>query len=377
MKKIAIVTLLIIVAIYLTPTILFADRGFLVKVMDSEMKNSGSKVIKLYDQSYALVIGINNYTHGWPRLSGAIKDAQLVAKELEKKGFEVTLLKDLNSIQLDSAFKEFFIVKGEVSQSRLFVWFAGHGHSDLKEGFIIPADAPRPNVGSHFTLKALSMRRFGEYVRLAKSKHVFTVFDSCFSGTIFSNQRSLPPAVITQAATFKVRQFLSSGSAEQKVSDDGMFRKLFVRAIQGEEHSADANRDGYLTGSELGMFLTTRLTNLTNMMQTPRYGKLRDPDFDRGDFVFKVSISNKDHVLPLVPPDSIRHNEDTFFWQSILNSNNPKSFEIYLSRYPNGQFAEIATLKILELKKSQQTPKTKSKKLIEKKSTKNLFIPPP
>ncbi|MBL7205198.1 MAG: hypothetical protein ISS63_12855 [Desulfobacteraceae bacterium] len=59
------------------------------------------------------------------------------------------------------------------------------------------------------------------------------------------------------------------------MSDDGRFRKLFIRAIRGEER-ADANNDGYLTGSELGLFLTDRLTNLTESRQTPRYGKLRD-----------------------------------------------------------------------------------------------------
>ena len=60
-------------------------------------------------------------------------------------------------------------------------------------------------------------------------------------------QRTMPPA-ITRATTLPVRQFLTSGDAEQKVSDDGMFRKLFVRALKGEER-ADANDDGYMTAS--------------------------------------------------------------------------------------------------------------------------------
>ena len=30
------------------------------------------------------------------------------------------------------------------------------------------------------------MRRFGEYVRQAKSKHILAVFDSCFSGSLFA-----------------------------------------------------------------------------------------------------------------------------------------------------------------------------------------------
>ena len=98
----------------------------------------------------------------------------------------------------------------------------------------------------------------------------------------------MPPAAITRATTLPVRQFLTSGDADQTVSDDGQFRELFVRAILGEE-PADANSDGYLTASEIGMYLGDRVTNLTESAQTPRYGKLRDKDYDRGDF-FSWSI---------------------------------------------------------------------------------------
>ena len=239
----------------------------------------------MYDASYALVVGIDKYTNGWPRLSNAVKDAELVARELEDRGFNVTLHRNLNSAELKSALEEFYILKGNNPNSRLFFWFAGHGATISREGFIVPADAPTQDSDDLFKLKALSMRRFGEYVRLAKSKHAYAVFDSCFAGTIFSTQRSKPPAAITRATTLPVRQFLASGDEKQQVSDDGTFRKLFIRALKGEER-ADLNSDGYISGSELGMFLDNRLTNLTNARQTPRYGKLQDMDYDRGDFIF-------------------------------------------------------------------------------------------
>ena len=268
-----------------------ANRGIRLQLRASEQSAAPIvEEVQLYASSYALVIGIDNYTRGWPRLSNAIRDAELVADELREKGFEVTLKANLNSTHLKSTFEEFFVLKGEDPQTRLFVWFAGHGYTQNGEGYLIPADAPSPDAGARFLLKALSMRRFGEYVRLARAKHAFAVFDSCFSGTIFTTQRSKPPAAVTRATTLPVRQFLSSGDEDQQVSDDGRFRKLFIRALRGEER-ADANGDGYLTGSELGMFLTDRVTNLTENRQTPRSGKLRDEDYDRGDFVFLLSSS--------------------------------------------------------------------------------------
>lgn len=262
------------------------NRGVRIQLRASEEPTAPVvEEVQLYGASHALVIGINDYTQGWPRLSNAIRDAELVAAELRKKGFEVTLKLDLSSADLKSAFEEFFVYKGEDPQARLFVWFAGHGHTENGEGYLIPADSPLPDAGAEFRIKALSMRRFGEFVRLAGAKHALAVFDSCFSGTIFTTQRSAPPAAVTRATALPVRQFLSSGDENQQVSDDGRFRKLFIRALRGEER-ADANGDSYLTGSELGMFLTDRVTNLTENRQTPRYGKLRDEDYDRGDFVF-------------------------------------------------------------------------------------------
>ncbi|MGD9210834.1 MAG: PEGA domain-containing protein [Desulfobacteraceae bacterium] len=265
------------------------QRGIGVRKVNLKSKNSMDapvvEEIELYSASHALVIGIDDYRNGWPRLSKAVSDAQKISDALRKKGFEVTFKKNLTSSELKSAFEEFFIFKGDNPNARLFVWFAGHGHTMEGNGFLVPADAPSPHDGPKFKFMALSMRRFGEFVRMATSKHTYAVFDSCFAGTIFDTRRSIPPIAITRMVTYPVRQFLTSGDSNQTVSDDGRFCKLFLRAISGEE-DADANKDNYLTGTELGNFITDRITNLTKAKQTPRYGKFLDEDFDRGDFVF-------------------------------------------------------------------------------------------
>ena len=59
------------------------------------------------------------------------------------------------------------------------------------------------------------------------------------------------------------KQFRTTGNSES-----------FLFALFWEE-PADANSDGYLTASEIGMYLGDRVTNLTESAQTPRYGKLR------------------------------------------------------------------------------------------------------
>lgn len=92
-----------------------------------------------------------------------MKDAKLVAAELRKRGFEVTLKTNLAAAELEAAFKEFFIGKGADPTARQFVWYAGHGYSEDDEGFLIPTDAPPPDSGPRIRFKALPIRRFGVY----------------------------------------------------------------------------------------------------------------------------------------------------------------------------------------------------------------------
>jgi len=331
------------------------NRGLSVDFRTEDLADAPiAETVQLYSGSYALVIGIDNYTAGWPRLSKAVEDARQVATKLEEKGFEVTLKTDLGSDQLEQTLEEFFVVKGSDPNARLFVWFAGHGHTEGGEGFLVPADAGRPDQDPRFRLQALTMRRFGEYVRLARSKHVFSIFDSCFSGTVFDTQRSYVPAAITHATALPVRQFLTSGDAGQLVSDDGTFRELFLRALDGGER-ADSNNDGYVTATELGLHMSNRITNLTNGRQTPRYGKLRDKDYDRGDFVFSALPSAGSSPAPSRPANTavanrmVREDMELEFWRTIRETENVGDLEAYLTRYPDGTFSELAETKIAAL----------------------------
>ncbi len=363
LKKI-IITVLCFISFFVSYGQAVESRGISVKIRSDKTSSSrASREVAIYSKSYALVIGINDYTNGWPRLSDAVSDAKKVAEEFEKKGFKVTTLLNPDSMQLTKTFQEFFIFRGEKKEDRLFVWFAGHGYTEDGEGYIIPKDAPKPNAGAAFRFKALSMRRFGEYVRQSKSNHIFTVFDSCFSGTIFSTQRSAPPLSITRSALLPVRQFLSSGDANQTVSDNGLFCKLFIRALRDEE-AADANRDGYLTGSELGMFITDRVTNLSEASQTPRYGKLRDPDYDRGDYIFILPKREADSKTASAEKtdsySSKSYNPETEMWAAVKNSTDPDDFQAFIKAFPKSRLTDVAELRYKRLMKKAKEADARS-----------------
>ncbi|MBT5051842.1 MAG: caspase family protein, partial [Gammaproteobacteria bacterium] len=104
----------LIAFLMLVPDALSASRGISVQLRASESKNAELVgEIRMYSESYALVVGIDEYTQGWPKLSNAVKDAELIAEALEEKGFEVDLHTNLDSAELMQVFKRFFILKGE------------------------------------------------------------------------------------------------------------------------------------------------------------------------------------------------------------------------------------------------------------------------
>jgi len=102
------------------------QRGIQVKVV-----TQAGQSIDLYRESYALVIGVSDYTHGWPRIPNAVRDAREVGDELKKHGFHITLLENPASAQLKEGIEKFIASYGLDEHNRLLFYFAGHGHTAM------------------------------------------------------------------------------------------------------------------------------------------------------------------------------------------------------------------------------------------------------
>jgi hypothetical protein len=260
--------------------------------MEVIIRSEEGNIISHYEKSYALVVGISNYTRGWKNLPNAIKDAYRVKDVLQRRhGFFVQVIEDPTKNQLLNVLETFMFKYGISVNNRLLFYFAGHGYSMKmphgKLGYIVPSDAPTPKFRAEFMKKAISMEEFKSKTYQIQAKHVLYVFDSCFSGSIFATMRdhAPPPSRITQRISVPVRQFITAGNENEKVPDISIFTEQFIEALNGNSH-ADSWPDGYLTGEELGLFLKNSVEEYSNNTQHPQYGKIRDPNLDKGDFVF-------------------------------------------------------------------------------------------
>ena len=271
------------------PVLIFSANLSAVQRGIKVTAKSGNSVY-LYKDYHALVVGVGDYDH-WPDLKGAVRDAIEVAAQVKKSGIKTTLLLNPTSRELKRALSKLVYGPGKEKDRAILFYFSGHGETETlatgeKMGYLVPKDAPMPGKDRmDFTDKAISMSAIESYALRIKSKHVLMMFDSCFSGSVFSSLKGVPTD-ISEKSNRPVRQFITAGNENEQVPDDSIFRICFLQGIKGE---ADLNKDGYVTGSELGFYLDSSVVNYTRGSQHPQYGKIRRPELDKGDFVFTLT----------------------------------------------------------------------------------------
>jgi len=253
---------------------------------------SSGQEVALYGDSYALIVGVSDYTNGWDDLDQIPAEIELVQRALEDHGFKVIVHLDaINKTELERIFQDFRDQYGYDRDNRILVFYAGHGHSSDNGniGYLVGSDAPLPvsadaYPGEEFLRKSVQISQMMEWASQMAARHVLFLFDSCFSGTVFRSRGTATQSdrLNVEQASLPVRQFITAGSAHELVPAKSVFVPKFVEAISTTK--ADFSEDGYVTARELGLFLKREVPQLAD--QTPQYGTHLSWDYSRGDFVF-------------------------------------------------------------------------------------------
>jgi hypothetical protein len=281
-------------------------------------------------QGYALVIGEINYNNGWDQLKSIEKEIEIVKGLLEEHKFIVKLLIDKNSDELQKEIRTFLINYGNEENARLLVFFAGHGASlpiwGSMTGYIVPIDAPHYNNNERgFLEKAILISQFELWTKDLRCRHILFIFDSCFSGTIFTNRGEVIPRDISYNLAQPVRQFITAGSEKETTPSVSVLVPLLERALRYGE--ADMNKDGYISGTELGMYLQREIIKRYQGKWHPLFGKSYDPKWDQGDFIFKVINPKPFQPPPPPPPPPSPVSKFIGTWRATIEYNN--SFDTY------------------------------------------------
>lgn len=283
-----------------------------------------------FRRSLAVIIGINDYGNGIPRLETPVNDADQIAAILERDQhfvIQTKLTSDVTRAKLATLFSETLPALNLDHRDRLLVYFAGHGVSMQGEDgepeyFLVPQDARAANRDSF-----LPMRDVREWLLQLDSRHLLLMLDCCFAGG-FGRMRALdnpPPVIYRQRYNFYVRsaawQVIASAAHDEtaldtaggfvfgrrytgETPDNSPFALALFDALSGQAdanpptHPGEPNGDGLITVTELLSFVRDRVQGQADEIshrQTPALWSLL-PKHQAGEYFF----GNPQRVLQLL-----------------------------------------------------------------------------
>jgi hypothetical protein len=203
---------------------------------------------KLNKNSYALVIGIEQYRQKLPRADFAVNDARTVTEYLTKVlGFpEENVIMLLNDRALKSDFEKYFerwLSNNVEKDSVVFIYYSGHGAPNPKTGdaFLVPYDGDPSFIDE----TGYSLRKIYEALGKLPAKRVIVALDSCFSGAggrsvLAKGARPLVMNLKNDIGLPKNIVVISASSGEQMSSTydekgHGLFTYFMLKGIKNED----------------------------------------------------------------------------------------------------------------------------------------------
>lgn len=268
-------------------------------------------------RNLAIIIGINDYANGIPRLETAVNDAEQLADLLRKHHRYATLLLT-QTVTRERLLAELHKAAGiATEQDRVLFYFAGHGIAldgdEGPEGYLIPQDADAKDPASFLPMTELSAA-----LDALPCRHLLAILDCCFAGSFrwagISRAIPHPPTLIHRERYLRyirhpARQVITSAAHDQKALDvlggdivgrhgqvgyaerlHSPFARALIEGLSGAADQLPDGGDGLVTATELYLYLREAVEPTAKQHashdQTPGLWPLRG--HDKGEYVFRT-----------------------------------------------------------------------------------------
>ncbi|MHA7772316.1 caspase family protein [Roseibium sp. M-1] len=300
------------------------------------------------ERRVALVIGNSGYQHV-AELKNPYNDAQGMTEKLTGLGFEVVTGQDLSLRDMRQTVRE-FARKLDGADLALF-FYAGHGLQVNGENYLVPIDA---QLSSYIDLEFEALPANLVLNAMEQTAKVNLVFlDACrnnpFAENLARSMGTRSGAVGRGLAKIGsgVGSLISFATQPGNVAQDGDGRNSpFTTALLKHlgTPGQDITRDLVMVRRDV--------LEATKGQQVPW-----DNSSLTGDVILRaeVRVDVTASAEPQTPPDNPQI--EYAFWDSIKSGESTAYFETYLKRYPEGQFAEIARIRIDEIRTRSEEAK--------------------
>lgn len=248
-----------------------------------------------YDRSWALIVAIDDYKQTEPRASSVASAKALEQFLTAHEGFRpeniITLFNSsaTQSVIFDALKK----LQTKNRYDRLLVFLSGRGitlniNTQNELGFFIPYDGrlamPETTAATCVPLEVLK-----NMVDTSGINHTLVLLDFTVGGLpVLRRYSGIPPKRkgVARIIQSSASELISAGDRIEELLDDqttkeSLFTENFIDALS--DSVTDADNDGIISGTELAMAVSERVTMASNRTVHPQFGYLRDGG---GDFVF-------------------------------------------------------------------------------------------
>jgi Caspase domain/Domain of unknown function (DUF4189)/Putative peptidoglycan binding domain len=297
-------------------------------------------------QRVALVVGDSSYQHA-PRLPNPANDAAAIAAMLQGAGFQVLLKRDIGITDMRRALREFFDSTRNADVA--VIYFAGHGIEVNGDNYLVPVDAVLER-DIDVDDETISLDRILRVVEPAKSLRLIILdacrdnpFDQTMRRTLATRAVSRGLAKVEPTTTNTLIAF--AAKAGSTASDGDGAHSPFTTALLDQ-----LVKPGVDLRIALGRVRDEVMVKTENKQEPFVYGSLG------GSVVALLPATVEISTANAPSGGSEQASLEIAFWNSIKDEKNPRLFEAYLKRYPNGTFADIARIALDGLKTALASP---------------------
>ncbi len=226
-------------------------------------------------EDFALLFGISNYREKIiPEVKYASRDAEVMAKYLEHlagipRSNIMVLTNDKVTKSDLEAYLEDWLSRRVTKNSRVFVYYAGHGAPDPqgKDAYVVPYDG-----NPDFPSKLYPLSRMYGALNKLPNREIVVMLDSCFSGAkgrsvASEGARPLVMSVENPSLTVGKVTVVAASTGSQISSDydkvrHGLFTYYLLRGIRGD---ADIEKHGVVNLGALYNYVRTKVSEKASL----------------------------------------------------------------------------------------------------------------
>lgn len=293
----------------------------------------------------ALVIGNSRYT-SVSDLANPANDAADIGAALETAGFRVSRVMDADFETMRRQLARFGYRAAEAEVA--VIYFAGHGMELSRRNYLLPVDAELRDLRD-VTFHGVPLDLLREAARPA-SRLSLVIVDACrnnpFLEVMTSTGRALSRGLVRVSARGQ-NELVAFAAREGTIAEDGKGRNSPYAAAL----SAALVEPGLEIGKLFRRVRDEVIARTGGRQEPALYGSLSE-----ADFFFLAPVEAEGERRPAATSDTtkldaslVSRTAELTFWDAIAESKDPRDFEDYLLRFPDGLFEGLAKRRLEQI----------------------------